>query len=128
MPYIPMACPTSGSFIGWKKAYLLGSHVSFCGGQLAKEGVIVKLEIAEDAKRSSSTGRKCRCSKAKVLEIQTIDGKTLDGVTAHSAYVPSFEYTAGKIVEPNEEFCEERFEACASGIHFFIDREEAVRY
>ena len=46
---IPMACPSDGAFIGWKKA-ILG-----CG-----EAVLVKLLIPEDAKRSSATGRKCR--------------------------------------------------------------------
>ena len=35
---------------------------------------IVKIEICEDSKRSSATSLKCRCSKAKVLEIQEYDG------------------------------------------------------
>ena len=56
--FVPMACPDAGAFIGWKKA----------------RDQIVKLEITEDAKRSSATGRKCRCSKARVLEIQNMDG------------------------------------------------------
>lgn len=50
-------CP-DGAFIGYKKA----------------DGKIVKLLIPADAKRSSGTTLKCRCSKAKVLEIQEIDG------------------------------------------------------
>lgn len=45
---IPLACPDTGSFIGWKKA----------------SGLIVKLLIPSDAKRLSATGRKCRCNKA----------------------------------------------------------------
>ena len=57
-PNIPMACPSDGSFIGWKKAH----------------DMIVKLQIPEDAKRSSATGRKCRCDKAVVLAIETLMG------------------------------------------------------
>ena len=54
----PIACPETGSFIGYKKA----------------NEKIVKLQICEDAKRSSAIGKKCRCSKALVLAIESIDG------------------------------------------------------
>lgn len=54
----PIACPEKGAFIGFKKA----------------NEFIVELEIFEDAKRSSATTRKCRCSKAKVLSITNLDG------------------------------------------------------
>ena len=53
VPYIPMVCPEEGDFIGWKKA------------ESNKNKVIVKLHIPFDAKRSSATTRKCRCSKAE---------------------------------------------------------------
>lgn len=111
---IPMACPSDGAFIGWKKA--LG-----CG-----EEVLVKLLIPEDAKRSSATGRKCRCDKAKVIEILSMkDNKELK--CAVSEHDDSFIYIKGKVVcEPN--FCEDRFTECAEGIHFFIDRTEAEKY
>ena len=55
----PIACPETGSFIGYKKA----------GYEY-----IVKLKICGDAKRSSATAKKCRCSKALVLSIENIDG------------------------------------------------------
>ena len=51
-----LACPEEGSFIGYKKA----------------DDCIIKLLILEDAKRSSATTFKCRCDKAKVLEIKDI--------------------------------------------------------
>ena len=51
--YLPLTCPEKGSFIGFKCAR---KH-------------IVELEILTDARRSSATGRKCRCDKAKVLSI-----------------------------------------------------------
>ena len=111
---IPMACPSDGAFIGWKKA-------RHCG-----EAVLVKLLIPEDAKRSSATGRKCRCDKARVIEILSMkDNKELE--YAVSGYDRDFVYKKGETVcEPN--FCEDRFKECAEGIHFFIDRKEAEKY
>ena len=118
--YISLACPSHGSFIAWKKCR---SH------EQENKEVIVKLEIPEDAMRSSATGVKCRASKAKVLDIQDLEGNSIDS-KAFSTYgnQQDFEYITGEIVEPREPFCEDRYEECASGIHFFVDRDEAVRY
>ena len=111
VPYIPYSCPDFGIFIGFKKA---NNH-------------IVVLEIPEDAKRLSATGRKCRCNKAKVLEIQNIDG-TASGLTEiksdHDSY---FIYRIGEIVSVDD-FDEDRWNECSTGIHFFINRQEAVNY
>ena len=114
IPFIPMACPTEGSFIGWKKA------------SSDTNKVIINLFIPEDARRSSGTGRKCRCDKAKVLSITSLDGK-VQYQEAYSRYDHSFIYEVGKEVSVSN-FCEDRFRECAAGIHFFINREEAVRY
>ena len=111
IPFIPMTCPDTGSFIGFKKA----------------RGFIVKLEITVDAKRCSATGRKCRCNKALVLEIQNIDGSVSDLKSVSSSYDRNFVYEVGKVVEePN--FNEDRWNECSAGIHFFINRQEAVEY
>ena len=115
MIYIPMACPEEGSFIGFKKAVY------------ADKNYIVKLEILADALRSSATSRKCRCNKAKVLEIQNVDGSKANIDVVHSIFDPSFQYKAGQIVEePN--FDDNRFNKCSKGIHFFINRQEAVDF
>ena len=111
VPYIPYACPDFGMFIGFKKA----------------SGYIVVLEIPEDAKRLSATSRKCRCDKAKVLEIQNIDGTKADITKVKSDYDSSFVYEVGKTVSVDN-FCEDRWKECSSGIHFFINRQEAVNY
>ncbi len=103
-------CPSEGSFIAWKKA----------------SGKIVKLQVCEDAKRSSATTLKCRCSKAKVLEIQETDGSRSD-ITQVQSDNGSFIYKVGEIVEVSD-FDENRFNECSSGIHFFIAREMAVKY
>ena len=104
-------CPTEGSFIAWKKA----------------QGKIVKLEVTEDAKRSSATTLKSRCSEAKVLDIQEIDGSSSGLSEIASNHDSSFIYKVGEIVEVPD-FDENRWNECSTGIHFFIDRDMAVRY
>jgi hypothetical protein len=111
IPYIPRACPDSGAFTAWKKA----------GGK------IVKLLIPEDARRSSATGRKCRCDKAVVIAIENLDGTAPGIASVASNRDRNFIYTVGKTVSVPD-FCEDRFQECAAGIHFFINRQEAVEY
>ena len=115
-------CPQEGSFVGWKKAY-------YRDEENYRNECIVKLEIPADAKRSNGAGRKCRASKARVMGIETIDGKPLDGsIRVFSDHDGDFTYANGFMVEPTEPFDENRWEECASGIHFFVTREEAVAY
>ncbi len=109
--FFEQVCPSEGSFIGWKKA----------------KGYIVKLLIPEDAKRSSATTYKCRCSKAKVMEIQDCEGNKLDLKEIQSDFCLSFIYEVGKTVEV-EDFNEDRWNECSTGIHFFMRREHAVSY
>ena len=109
--FYPLACPEFGSFIGWKKC---------------RENKIVKLLILEDAKRSSAFGRKCRCSAARVLSVEWVDG-TPAGIEAQSGRVNSFIYRIGEIVSVDD-FDEDRRNECSTGIHFFITRQEAVDY
>ena len=107
----PSCCPEYGSFIGYKKA----------------GGFIIKLEIQEDSKRSSAFGRKCRCSLAKVLAIENLDGTPADCNKIASDYDKDFIYEIGKIVTV-ENFDTDRRNECSPGIHFFITRQEAVIY
>ena len=111
IPFIPYACPDVGSFIGYKKA---GKY-------------IVELEILSDAKRCSATTRKCRCDKVKVLSIQNKDGTVAEINKVASNYNNQFIYAVGEIVEVKD-FDENRWNECSTGIHFFINRQEAVNY
>ena len=115
VPYIPMVCPEEGVFIGWKKA------------ESNKDKVLVKLHIPSDAKRSSATTRKCRCSKAEVIAIYNLDGTEAEERKCHSEYDKNFIYEVGKTVEVTD-FNENRWNECAKGIHFFISRQEAIDY
>ena len=111
VPYIPMVCPEEEDFIGWKRA----------GDK------IVKLHIPQDALRSSATTRKCRCNKAEVIEIYNTDGTIADERIVNSSYDSSFTYEVGKTVEV-QDFDTNRWNECAKGIHFFINRQEAINY
>ena len=107
----PICCPEYGAFIAFKKA----------------RGHIVRLQVTEDAKRCSATSRKCRCSKAKVLAIENLDGTESDITEIASDHDKNFIYRVGEIVEVAD-FCDNRWKECSQGIHFFITRQEAVDY
>ena len=111
IPFIPLVCPEKGSFTAFKK----------CGSY------IIELLIPQDAKRCSATTRKCRSSYAKVVAITNMDGSQaeVDHVTNH-AYEP-IEYKIGENVYPDS-FDDDRWNECSHGIHFFINRQEAVEY
>ena len=108
----PIACPEKGSFIAFKKA---------------KYDLIVELEITEDALRCSTTSRKCRCSKARVISITNLDGSPASDSVAISNYDFSFVYKVGEIVSVDN-FDTNRWNECSTGIHFFVTRQEAVDY
>lgn len=77
--------PDEGDIIGWKKAYV--------DGTMLPKPVIVKLLIPADAQRSNATGRKCRASTARVLDLQDKQGNSLPSdTTAYSGHDTDFTY------------------------------------
>ena len=105
-----LACPEEGSFIGYKKA----------------NRYLIKLLIPENAKRSSATTLKCRCSEARVLDIEDI--KTgLKVQAVKSSYDPNFIYRIGEIVKVDN-FDDNRWNECSRGIHFFMNKDNAINY
>ena len=109
---LPMVCPEEGSFIGFKKC---------------RNDFIVKLEILSDSLRCSATGRKCRCSKAKVISITNLDGTNANTNVVISKRDPNFIYKVGETVEVKN-FDTNRWNECSTGIHFFMTRQEAADY
>jgi hypothetical protein len=97
--------PSDGSFTAWKQC---------------RDGVLVKLLIPEDAKRSNATGRKCRASHAIVLEV--IGAEV--GISHRDGRIV---YRAGETVTCHK-WCEDRWVECGGGIHYFITRAEAEEY
>jgi uncharacterized protein YjbI with pentapeptide repeats len=103
--FFVLQCPEEGAFVAWKKC---------------ENNVIVKLLIPEDAKRSSATTRKCRASKAIVLEV-------IGAEKGISQKDKNFIYEVGKEMIPDS-FDDDRWNECSNGIHFFITRKEAENY
>ena len=139
-----MACPSSGEFVGWKKAYLCKRFNDSVATKMYP--VIVKLLIPSESRRSSALSNKCRCEKAMVLEIQTEDGCKID--IPEDCFVASMyefhsiatrlvlfdskdklqtKYIPGEMVYPNK-FNPDPLVECGGGIHFFMTREEALDY
>ena len=108
-------CP-EGQIIGYKKIRCFDND-----GDIVP--AIAKLLIPGDAKRSNASGRKCRASKAIVLDITREGEQITRGFSIYDAF---FDYEAGKTVYPAGPFNDDRWEECASGIHFYITREEAA--
>ena len=111
IPYIPLACPSEGAFVAWKKV---------------EEKYLVKLQIPEDARRSSATTRKCRCDKALVLDITSLDGAKHYNEVVNYNYTTTV-YKVGEMVYPNS-FDDYRWNECSNGIHFFVNKQDAINY
>jgi hypothetical protein len=95
---------SEGPLFGWKKC---------------RDGVLVRLFIPSRARRSNSTGRKCRAERAKVLEV-------IGAEKGISQYDGTTVYEVGKWVYCDK-WNEDRWVECG-GIHFFITRTEAEAY
>ena len=85
-----------------------------------QDGVIVTLQIGKNVKRSCATGRKCRSESAKVI---AVDGAEY-GV---STWNDEFVYRVGETVKVDN-FDNDRWNECSSGVHWFITRYEAENY
>lgn len=110
--FFALVCPEEGDFIAWKKV----------------DNVIIKMRVPSEAKRSSATTRKCRCEYAEVLELQNLDGTPYkeDKIVNYN-FAKETIYKVGEIVRPDS-WDDNRWNECSNGIHFFITRDEAVRY
>lgn len=114
-----LICPEQGAFIGYK------AGITISDGGKAFIPCLITLYIPEGAKRSSAYGNKCRCDKAKVLDIRTFGNQRRDN--AISYYDHSFVYEINKEVSVLD-FDENRWHECAPGIHFFMSEKEALEY
>ena len=90
------------------------------GWKACRDGVLVKLKVPAEAKRSHAFGRKCRAEFVDVLEV-------FNGVEGVSDWNPEVTYRAGQRVHCDS-FDEDWTLECTGGIHFFITRIEAEKY
>ncbi len=107
--------PEVGAFTAWKK--LDGD-------------VVAQLEIPAKAARVGGViGRKCRAEFAVVVALFR-EGKKLRKVASNrfpSMHDAAFYYEAGKTVRPDS-WDPSPLVECAPGIHFFINKQEALEY
>lgn len=123
LPY-PLACPETGKFEAWKKVTAVVDDDVIN----PLHTYLVRLEIPEDAKRFSSYSNKCRCDKAKVLEIIDLSTNEQVSQVLNCAYrLSQTLYKVGEMVYPDS-FDEDRWNECSHGIHFFKDKESAIYY
>ena len=97
--------PETGAFEGWKKC---------------RDGIIVRLLIQAKAMRSNATGRKCRASSVRVIEVIGAE----KGISKHDGKTT---YVKDKVLCV-EDFDQDRWNECGTGIHFFLTRSEAENY
>lgn len=141
-------CPAQGEVIGYKKAIwfsatpikgitfvfsnknkvdLPDSEFYYSGGYC-----IVTLRIPSDARRTGCYyEKKCRAEFAEVLKIEKIcEGGVLEEVTdgyAESMYFTKIQYRVGETVYADS-FDDNKAEACSHGVHFFLEKEDAIAY
>lgn len=127
-------CPSEGSFEGWKVAIVFkrtsNASCEFC---------LVRLKIPAVSQRLRAyESKKCRCEFAEVTGIQLLDGSSLpDDTVAFSMFeltnfaMPSLRYRTnykrGEMVFADG-WDDSRTVECGHGIHFFMNREDAISY
>ena len=121
VPFVPLLCPDTGEFTAWKKVRYVTPDMKL------GDDIILKILIPADAERSSNTNRECRATKAKVLEMQTLDGQILTEGIGASKYRPGFFYVPGETVSIPK-LGDDRFDHMSEGIFFYLNRQEAVEY
>lgn len=109
--YYRMRCPESGAFLAYKTTF---------------DRRVVQLLVPSDARRSSATNNTCRCDKAKVLTIKSIDYRQ-SYTEAQSLADPKFIYRAGQVAIAKN-YNPDRWVDSTGGIHFFMTREESIDY
>ena len=130
--------PSYAKITGYKKVYikkLNTKSVYTDDRRYYYEPIVAVLEIPRGEKRFQELrwrkrdGWKCRAASAKVLRFETYEGLQIDGVEVVSGHDKNFVYKAGEIVRPRGKFfAPADFGTCASGIHFFMRREDAIGY
>lgn len=92
--------------------------------------VIVKLLVPETAKRVYCEDMKIRVSEAKVIQFYDMDGKVYKlkkDKYVCSSWARHFTYNIGETVKPEQKF-DNNSGLCGSGIHGFINFEDAKAY
>lgn len=112
--HIPLVCPETGGFIGWKAV-----------SRNFEADTLAKLYIPASAKRSSGASVKCRCDKAVVVTLYDLSRMKRINRAFSPLYDDEFIYRENKMVYPDS-FDENRWHECTNGIHFYMRPLEAM--
>lgn len=115
--------PPSNEIILYKK-------VAVWHGSKCSKKIIAKLVVPAEAKRVYCGLHKIRVSEAKCVGFYNYDGteyKQRKGYVITSLYSDSYYYQLNKICKPSIDF-DGTVGTCGSGIHGFIEFDEAVKY
>ena len=112
----------SGSNLSDAERFRLGKVLDepLVGYKKTNEGVVITAEIPAGAIVFCINGSKCRTNKAKITDMAGHD-------VLHSQYDNNFEYRLGQEIEIKDFNLMYNLE-CASGFHFFRNRNEAEEY
>lgn len=116
--------PPSNEIILYKKVAV------WHGSKCCKNRIIAKLVVPAEAKRVYCGLHKIRVSEAKCVGFYNYDGteyKLRKGYVITSLYSDSYYYQLNKICKPSVAF-DETTGNCGSGIHGFVEFDEAVKY
>lgn len=119
--------PPSNEIILYKKCV---GHPDKNGALKDDDNVIVKLSVPAKAKRVYCGDLKIRVSEATVVDFYHPDGSKYelkDGWCVRSNWDKKFKYHIGATVKPAEKFNPTSGQ-CGSGIHGFIEFNDAVNY
>ena len=89
-----------------------------------RERKIAILELEKGQVFQSAHHDNCRTDHARVLRIESLDGKT-QYENGKSLMEDTFIYEAGKVVSTQYD---EQIKECSNGIHFFLTREKAEKF
>lgn len=116
--------PPSNEIILYKKVAI------WHGSKCCKNRIIAKLVVPAEAKRVYCGLHKIRVSEAKCVGFYNFDGteyKQKKGYKITSLYSDSYCYQLNKICKPSLAF-DETSGVCGSGIHGFVEFDEAIKY
>ena len=132
-------------YIGWKKAFLpnlrrhcilkllipADARVRYSINPFESDIVLAGDLPDKNSKPRPSSLRfsKMRAERAFVTRIEFINGERVaDTKIAIAPYDAEFIYSLGRVAHPKESFDERADCDCASGIHFYSHRSQAVRH
>lgn len=92
-----------------------------------KDYAILAVQIPACAQRVCATGYKARADQVKVLGAEDVEGHPLPMDITYYSSLYGTAYRIGEIVHADK-FDSNPLQGCTNGIHFFLDKQDAIDY